>query len=201
MTKHIINIDTGLLDADTVGVFLMNSAKAEETKETIRQLAHAAMQTDNAKLSDVISMIRQESIVEMEETLKAAEVEASERDQKNQQATLKAQAEEAEKEREFKREEHKMLMERDNNKEKGRRETIIAQAALTGMSFNPDSDTDSDGINDFLEIAKHGLNAEIQKEKLNLDKQKFENDKVTNEKKLKLEEEKLKVAKQKSKST
>ena len=92
-------------------------------------------------------------------------------------------------------------MERDNNKEKGRRETIIAQAALTGMSFNPDSDTDNDGINDFLEIAKHGLNAEIQKEKLNLDRQKFENDKVTNEKKLKLEEEKLKVAKKKSKST
>lgn len=201
MTKHIINIDTGLLDADTVGVFLMNSAKAEETKETIRQLAHAAMQTDNAKLSDVISMIRQESIIEMEETLKVAEVESQERDQKNQQATLKAQADEAEKERAFKREENDMLILRDKKKEEERRKTITVQAALTGMSFNPDADSDNDGINDFLEIAKHGLTAEIERKKLNLDREKFENEKVNNDKKFKLEEEKLKVAKQKSKST
>lgn len=198
LSRKTIDLDTGLLDADTVGVFLVNSSKAEETKDTIRQLAHAAMQTQSAKLSDIISMVRQESIVEMEDTLKAAEKEAAERDSKLQQQTLQAQAEEAEREREWKREENKMIIDRDKKKEEERRKTVLAAAALTGMSFNPDADSDGDGENDFFEIAKHGLNAEIQREKLNLDKDKFNQQRKNDAEKNKIEKEKLKIAKSKN---
>ena len=198
LTKQTINLDTGLLDSETVGVFLVSSSKAEETKETIRQLAHAAMQTQSAKLSDIISMIRQESIVEMEETLLAAEQEAAERESKMQQATLKAQAEEAERGREFRREEFAMEINRDKKKEEEKRKTVLAQAALTGMSFNPDADSDGDGENDFFEIAKHGLNAEIQRDKIQLDKDKFNQSKMVDNEKLKLEKEKIKIAKSKN---
>ena len=187
LTKQTINLDTGLLDSETVGVFLVSSSKAEETKDTIRQLAHAAMQTQSAKLSDIVSMIRQESIVEMEETLLAAEQEAAERESKMQQATLKAQAEEAERGREFRREEFAMEINRDKKKEEEKRKTVLAQAALTGMSFNPDADSDGDGENDFFEIAKHGLNVEIQRDKIQLDKDKFNQSKMVDNEKLKLE--------------
>lgn len=198
LTKQTINLDTGLLDSETVGVFLVSSSKAEETKDTIRQLAHAAMQTQSAKLSDIVSMIRQESIVEMEETLLAAEQEAAERESKTQQATLKAQAEEAERNREFRREEFAMEINRDKKKEEEKRKTVLAQAALTGMSFNPDADSDGDGENDFFEIAKHGLNAEIQRDKIQLDKDKFNHSKTVDNEKLKLEKEKIKIAKSKN---
>lgn len=198
LTKQTINLDTGLLDSETVGVFLVSSSKAEETKDTIRQLAHAAMQTQSAKLSDIVSMIRQESIVEMEETLLAAEQEAAERESKMQQATLKAQAEEAERGREFRREEFAMEINRDKKKEEEKRKTVLAQAALTGMSFNPDADSDGDGENDFFEIAKHGLNAEIQRDKIQLDKDKFNQSKMVDNEKLKLEKEKIKIAKSKN---
>lgn len=198
LSRQVINLDTGMLDADTVGVFLVNSSKAEETKETIRQLAHAAMQTQSAKLSDIVSMIRQESIVEMEDTLKAAEQEAAERESKNQQQVLQAQAEEAEREREWKREENDMIIERDRRKEEERRKTVLAQAALTGMSFNPDADSDGDGENDFFEIAKHGLNAEIQRDKIQLEKDKFNQQKKNDVEKNKIEQEKLKIARTKS---
>lgn len=198
MTRQIIDIDSGLIDGSTVGVFVVNSSKAEETKDTIRQLAHAAMQTGTAKLSDVISIIRQESIVEMEETLKASEQTASEAEQVKQQQMLNAQAQEKEKDREFKREEHQMEMERDKKKEEERRKTIIAQAALTGMSFNPDSDTDSDGTNDFLEIAKHGLNAEIEKKKLQLQEMEFQQKSFFDNEKLKNDKEKLDIERSKN---
>ena len=198
LTKQTINLDTGLLDSETVGVFLVSSSKAEETKDTIRQLAHAAMQTQSAKLSDIVSMIRQESIVEMEETLLAAEQEAAERESKMQQATLKAQAEEAERGREFRREEFAMEINRDKKKEEEKRKTVLAQAALTGMSFNPDADSDGDGENDFFEIVKHGLNAEIQRDKIQLDKDKFNQSKMVDNEKLKLEKEKIKIAKSKN---
>lgn len=198
LSRKTIDLDTGLLDSDTVGVFLVNSSKAEETKDTIRQLAHAAMQTQSAKLSDIVSMIRQESIVEMEDTLKAAEKEAAERDSKLQQQNLQAQAEEAEREREWKREENDMLIDRDRRKEEERRKTVLATAALTGMSFNPDADADNDGLNDFFEIAKHGLNAEIQRDKIQLEKDKFNQQKKNDAEKNKIEKEKLKLAKSKN---
>lgn len=200
LSRKTIDLDTGLLNGDTVGVFLVNSSKAEETKDTIRQLAHAAMQTQSAKLSDIVSMIRQESIVEMEDTLKAAEKEAAERDSKLQQQTLQAQSEEAEREREWKREENQLIITRDRKKEEERRKTVLAAAALTGMSFNPDADSDGDGVNDFFEIAKHGLNAEIQREKLTLDKDKFNQQRKNDAEKNKIEKEKLKIAKSKNSS-
>ena len=96
-------------------------------------------------------------------------------------------------------------MERDTNKEEERRKTVVQQAALTGMSFNPDADADGDGINDYLEVAKHGLNvdvqakkAEVQDKKVNLDRDKFEHSKEVEAKKIALEQEKLKINKQKS---
>ena len=69
-----------------------------------------------------------------------------------------------------------------------------------------DVDADNDGINDYLEIAKHGLNvdvqakkAEVQDKKVNLEREKFEYSKEIEAKKLALEKEKFKNNKQKSK--
>ena len=205
MSQRILNVDIGLLDNSTLSVFATDSHKPEEVKETIRQLAHAAMQTGAVKLSDLITMLRQENLIEMQDTIKASEQAQAQAQQEAQaqQAQLQEQAEQ--KKREFEREKHKMEMERDTNKEEERRKTIIQQAALTGMSFNPDVDADNDGINDYLEIAKHGLNvdvqakkAEVQDKKINLERDKFEYSKEIEAKKMALEKEKLKINKQKS---
>ncbi len=198
MTKQVLNLDIGLLNSTTIGLFLTNSSKAEETKETARQLAFTAMQTGTAALSDVITMMRQENILEMEEDLKAAEQAKADRDAQMQKAEMDAKAEEAEREREWKREENEMLIERDKKKEEERRKTVIAQAALTGMSFNPDSDLDNDGINDFFEVAKHGLNAEINRGKLELEKQKLAQKTKVDNQKLQNDKEKIQIAKNKN---
>ena len=206
MTLQMFNLDMDLLDNSTLGLFLENSTKAEETKETIRQLAHAAMQTQKAELSDILSILRQNSIIEAEETLKVAEDNRKEYEQQAQESQQKATAEEAEKERQWRREEHELIMERDTNKEEERRKTIVQQAALTGMSFNPDVDIDKDGVNDFMEIAKFGVDAEIKRTAQQLAREQFEhnksvdNQKLENDKK-KIENDKKKIELQRSKNS
>lgn len=198
MSIQMFTLDIGLLDNSTLGLFVSNSSKAEEAKELIRQLTHAAMQNQKVELSDVISVIRQEGIVEAEETLKVAEQNRREYEQSMQQQTIDANQQEAERQREFAREQHEMDKEIVVLKEEERRKTVIAQASITGLSFNPEVDQDSDGVPDFLELAKHGLDAEIKRDKNNLDKEKFEHQKKVDNAKIKNDEEKIKVQKAKN---
>jgi len=153
MSQQLLTIDTGLLDNSTLGVFVSSSLRTEETKETIKQLAHAAMQNQMIELSDMIGILRQDNIVEMEETLKVAEKERNQKQQEAQQQQIQAQQEESKAQREFLKEKHQMDKELIVLRETERRETEIAKASITGMSFNPELDKNKNNINDFLEVA------------------------------------------------
>lgn len=200
LSTAILDLDPELLDNSTLGLFINDTSKAAEIKQVITQLAHAALQNQQAKLSDVISILKEDSITVAEEKLKVSEEEMQEYQLRQQREALevqeriqRAQAEEAIKEHE--REKEIIVL-----KEKERRKTVIAQAALTGMSFNPDSDTDNDGVNDFLEIAKHGVDADVKKSKQQLDREKFEYQKEKDAQDLKVTKEKLSIDRQKIKT-
>jgi hypothetical protein len=200
MSRRTITLDMGLLDNSTLGLFVSNSAKAEEAKDMIRQLTHAALQNQKVELSDVISVIRQEGIVEAEETLKAAEETRREFEQDMQQRQMDAQAQEAEKVRQRDREKHEEEKELIVLKEEERRKTEIIKGTLVGASFNPDTDRDKDGENDFIELAKNGLDADIKQSREQLEREKFEHQKEMDKQKLKQTDEKLKNEKEKLKS-
>lgn len=197
MSRRIIDLDVGLLDNSTLGIFVSNSAKAEEAKDLIRQLTHAALQNQKVELSDVISVIRQEGIVEAEETLKAAEARRNEYEQQSTQSTIKANAEEAEKEREFTREKWQHEKDLAVLKEEEKRETVIVQSSIMGASFNPDQDADNDGLNDFMEVAKYGLDAEVKRRNVQLQENKLEHQKMIDDKKLKQQDKKLSIEEKK----
>ncbi len=192
MSVQILELDVALLENSTLGLFVANSTKAEEAMQTIRQLSHAAMQNQKAELSDILSVIRQEGIVEAEETLKVAE-----KQRKEEEAQIERSRGEQAKELEvLKQKGEQQLHENEKEKivlkEKERRKTVIAQSALTGMSFNPDADADGDGVNDFLEVARDGVDAEIKRGKNQLDREKFEQSKVEHKDKMELENKKIK---------
>lgn len=192
MSVKILELDVNLLDNSSLGLFVANSTKAEEAMQTIRQLAHAAMQNQKAELSDILSVIRQEGIVEAEETLKVAE-----KDRKAEDAAIeKSRGEQVQQLEILKQKGEDKLHENEKEivilKEGERRKTVIAQSALTGMSFNPDTDNDNDGENDFLEIARDGLDAEVKRGKNQLDREKFEQSKIEHKDKMNLEDKKLK---------
>ena len=197
MSRRIIDLDVGLLDNSTLGIFVSNSAKAEEAKDLIRQLTHAALQNQKVELSDVISVIRQEGIVEAEETLKAAEARRNEYEQQSTQSTIKSNAEEAEKEREFTREKWQHEKDLAVLKEEEKRETVIVQSSIMGASFNPDQDADNDGLNDFMEVAKYGLDAEVKRRNVQLQENKLEHQKMIDDKKLKQQDKKLSIEERK----
>jgi hypothetical protein len=198
MSKRLLDIDLGLLDSSTLGLFISDSTKAEETKETIKQLAHASLQNQKIELSDLLSVLRQESIADAEAVLKVAENKRKESEQQSQQSQ-----QEHEKELEAKKAEEKQK-DRDHEirlavtKEEEKRKTVEIQASLMGASFNPETDRDNDGINDYIELAKNGLDAEIKRGKLDLERDALEHKKQESFGKLQNESLKIDAMKQKN---
>jgi len=192
MSREIIDLDPVLLDNSTLGIFVSNSSKADQSMQTIQQLAHAAMQNQRVELSDVITVLRQEGLVEAEEVLKVAEDNRREQEGAAQKAQQEAIAEEEKKKREFRKTEHEMEKETIILKEEEKRKTEVIKGSLMAASFNADQDVDNDGVNDFVEIARDGLNADIKREKNQLDREKFEHQKKVDTEKIKIEKVKIK---------
>lgn len=197
MTQHILTIDQELLDNSTYGVFVVNNTRADEIKTVLTQLAHAALQNQKVELSDVISVMKQESLLEAEETLKEAEYKRHKSDlelqqQQGEQQQQLQQMQNEENEKEFEREKELIILKAEED-----RKTKIAVAALTGASFNPDIDANNNGRNDFMEMAKMELSHADKQQKLALERDKFSHQITTEERRLNQEDEKLRLEKQK----
>jgi len=200
MSIQTLTVDMGILDNNTLGIFVSNAYKISETKEILKQLTQAALQNQKVELSDVISVLRQESIVEAEETLKVSENNRKEYEQQAQQQQIQANAEEADKQREHEAQMFEQQKELTVIKEEERRKTELMKVSLLGQSFNPDQDADDDGVNDFLEIARDGLDADIKRRKLGIEEQKLNHTMKMDKVKSKQEDEKIKIAEQKAKA-
>jgi hypothetical protein len=178
MSVQMFNLDINLLHNSTIGIFVSNSAKDGESKETIRQLAHAALQNQKIELSDVLTVIRQEGSQEAEEILKAGEKERKYNENKQAQAErdsrLQLQREAKDWEKEKMNTEHKYKI--DEIKVKGAID--LQKQAMLSIGFNEDKDVDDDGQLDVVEIYKAGKDAEIKARKQKLDEDKFLEDKM-----------------------
>lgn len=197
MSMKLLDIDSELLDNSTYGIFINNDTKTQEIKDTITQLAHAALQNQQIKLSDVLSIIKESSLTVAEDRLKTSEKEQQELIMKQEQEKQQAAKEMQEAQHQMQKEEWQHEKDMVVLKETERRETEIVKAALTGMSFNPDVDKDRDGINDFLEISKHGLNAEVKAKEIDLKREKLEHDKEMDKKGFDIENKKIDIARRK----
>lgn len=202
-TQHILEVDMGLIDNSTLGIFMSNSAKLEDAKQMLNQLAQAAMQSQKLEFSDIIKILITEDLTTATETLKLAEQKRRDFEQQMQQQQIDAQKEQQAAKTEELKMQHEFDMELTKLKEEERRETEIQKLAITGMSFNPGvdatTDADNDGTNDFLEILRHGKDAEIEKAKLDLDRQKQAHTQNMDRIKSKQEDEKIKNEREKIK--
>ena len=186
---EMLTVNYDLLNASTYGLFINDTGKAQELKNNLQQLAHAAMQSGTVRLSDILTLLNEDSTTAAQKKLLKAEDEAQERvlqveKEKGEQQKQVLKIQEDNEVKKHEREKEIVIL-----KEEERRKTVIAQGALVGMSFNPDKDGDGDGINDFFEIVKNGVEANIKnreldirekelKQKTDYDNQKLEIDKM-----------------------
>ena len=195
MSLRTLDLEPALLDNATLGLFIDDGGKAQEIKEIITALSQSAVQNNQAKISDIIAVLKQDSISVAEDILRKSGKEIEEQQLQAQQANNES----TERLEQAKQEHEKAKWNHENElavlKEEERRKTVVVQASLTGASFNPDLDTDEDNINDFIEIAKNGLNADIQKSKLDIERQKLEHKKAYDKEKLRIDAEKVKKQK------
>ena len=191
MSLQTLNLDTALLDNTTLGLFIDDGSKTQEIKDMITALAQSAVQNNQAKMADIIAILKQDSISIAEDILRKSqkELEESQQQAQQQQQESDERVEQAKQEHEKDKWNHEKEL--AVLKEEERRKTVIVQSSLLGASFNPELDEDKDGVNDFIEIARHGLNADIQKGKLQLDKEKLQHKKNYDKEKLSLEAKKL----------
>jgi hypothetical protein len=194
----LFSLDTNLMQNASVGIYLSNSRKIEDIKEQITQFSHAALQNQQIKFSDLISILKEETVAEAESTLKASEKAMEEQTTKSQQMQQQHEKEMAEMAEKSKVDDRAFQKEMLILKEEEQRKTKLAEAALMGASFNPDADADKDGVNDFVEMAKKFADMQIKGEQLQLEIDKFKQKEKNDAEKIGLEKDKLKVMKQKN---
>lgn len=191
MSYEMLNMDINLLDQSTLGLFMEDSSMSEEIKQTIEQLAHAAMQNQKIELSDVLKVIRQDSIQEAEEALLVSEDLRKKEAQAAIEADNKAKADMQQKALDHEKEAWKHEADMIVLKEEERRETVIQQQTILSMGFDPVKDQDNDGTPDILEVARDGIKAQIEMNKIALQNRALDHQIKNDKEKNKLEEKKI----------
>lgn len=147
---QIINMNYELLDNSTYGLFLSNNSKVTEIKETLRQLMLAAMQNGQMKFSNLIALAKEDNLTRLEKIMQVSEKEIQENQNAIEEQKIQLQEKMIQdKENERKHEKDMIVL-----KEEERRKTELVKGTLIAASYNPDKDSDKDGINDFIELSK-----------------------------------------------
>jgi len=192
LTEMMLNIDMDMVEATNYNMFVENSSDADETKQRLMALADRALASDKVGLADVMTVMNQKGTAEAEASLRAAEQKKIE----EVQAETRRTEEHQEKMQQMQTQENERAHEREKEivilKEAEKRKTVVIQSSLVAASFNADQDADGDGVNDFVEIARDGLDADIRAKEHNLERDKFEHSKVVDKEKLKIDKAKTK---------
>lgn len=178
MSLQMLKVDVDLLDNSTYGIFVSNSMNAAETKEAIKQLAHAAIQNQKAELPDLIKIMRSDDIQEAEELLNASLEQQQQKLEQQSNAEFQRQQKLIQDQKNAELE--KMQFERETElmkiQEKGKLD--IHRQTIDSLGYSEDKDFDKDGRLDILEVANQGVDIEIKQRKQTLEEEKFKHQKA-----------------------
>ncbi len=195
LSVKMLDVDVELFSNSTFGLFVENEKNIEELQNYIKTAAQTTLPTGLMKLSDLITIVKNDSIIEIEEKIKLSEAKAEEREQAKAKAMEEAQQKMMESQKEMEEIKHKNKMEEIRVKGEEDRKTGLLTGSLVGASYNPEQDKDNDGVNDFLEITKNIADGEIRKEELTLAKEEFKHKRDKENKELELKEKEINIKK------
>lgn len=190
LSRKIIELDVDKLPFAHFSVFISDSSEDMRMYEELKQIAHAAVQTQAATLSSIATMIRgNASPGELVEMLKKGEEKIQQIQQQSQQAEQESNMsiEEAKKEIEMlKLELEKYKIDVDNA-------TRVEVAKIGTFKFLEDQDSNDNGVPDQLEIAKFQADSKDKEAKLKFEADKFNKNIELEKEKLKIKEKELKI--------
>ena len=199
-SREIIRMDKGMLSLSKFGLFVANSMDAIKVKEAINNLGLTAMQNQTLDLSDVVKIMKTDSITEAEEQLEVAEDRKRKQENEMEQQRMAHDKELQQMMEEAKDKDHERAKELIVLKEGEKRKTEIHKQTILALGFAEDKDVNNNQIPDVLEVAKHGLDVNLKGRKQDLDEAKFEQQKKTDADRKELEEKKLKQQDKKMKA-
>jgi hypothetical protein len=166
MTTKMLSIDTHLLEQSTYGIFVSNSAKSEEARQAIINLSQAALQNQQATLTDIAKIINSSSVAEAIELLEVAQKQQQEQMQQMQAQKQQADQQLQKQQQDFLKEQwgHEKDMLLTKIKEQGKID--LQKATISAMGYDLNKDEDADTIPDTLEVYRAGAEADIQRQKV-----------------------------------
>lgn len=148
--RVLINIDAEIFSNADFGVYMTDSAKDMKVLDDLKGLAQIALQSNRAKLSDMVTILKSESITEVENKILQSEQQMMEEQNAmaKQQNETNSQAEQARLQFEYEK------MDREDQNKELDRQNKIDVAQITSFIGQADQDIDDNGVPDQLEIAK-----------------------------------------------
>jgi len=169
-TVNLLKIEPAQLTESNFNIFISDSARDQEIFLTMRQLAHAALQNQQAELSDIVKLFSSESTSEMRTLLEKAEDTRREREAQMQQQQQQAQMQQAQIQKQIADEKNaldKYKIDLDN-------ETKIRVAEINAFKGQMDQDVNDNGVPDQLEIEKLRTQTEFNEKKLDVENRKLD---------------------------
>ncbi len=191
LTTQLFTVKPDLLAKMQAVVYVDNAGKAAKIKNTMENLAQAALQNQRADVSDIAKIMKGENIHSAIEQLELAEkrksMEASQNAQELEKLKQQGELSKFEKQKEL------MGIEHDYNIEEIRvkGDIELTKQTILALGFAEDKDTNNNDVPDVLEIAKNAKDELLKRSKLDLERDKLEHQKVMDKEKLKLENKKI----------
>jgi hypothetical protein len=149
-----------------------DNANVEELMASLKQLAHAGMQTGQIRFKDIIAMYNKESVAALTRYLEQAEDEVAQQMAASQQADQDFQAQMQEAQSQLKQAEFDLeyfKIENDNMNKQLDREAKIQSDVIKALGFSQETDVNNNQIPDVMEQGKLALeNIESQRYQTNL---------------------------------
>lgn len=158
LSVSTLDLTTDSLDNTEIGVFVSNSSKDIKIFETLQQAAEALIRANKATMSDMVKMLKAESVEELQRDIEASERNAQALLQQEQERQLQSQQQMHEETTQL----QKYKIDEDNA-------TKIRVAEIGSFSRQIDQDKNNDNVPDQLEIEKLKIDTALKTRKLDLD--------------------------------
>lgn len=167
MSLEVLEMSPSELRDCDFGIFISDSGKDNEVFNTLKQLTQPLLQNDKAKMSDIIKLIKANSVQELQ-----LQIEQSEAEFRNmQQQQLEAQQKQQQEQIQF---EMQKIEDQQAHEKELEQMRIEAQLAIAAMKARETGASEIDYEKLYLEQEKANQQARIDQEKLKLEKEKIE---------------------------